>query len=224
MNVTNGWRDIEFGDMSVFSRVTKPFIFTNNHKESVLVKIDWCEHEELKSGVDVQIVPPSGIAAFDIALYSDKQRVVNQNISYVINNYHTYPIHIHANFTPVEINLSADRLFFEFAPSHLEFDLSEKILMTNPGTYEAKYEWETNSTHFTVEPRSGTIGAGKSASAVVTFIPPQGGDLRPTANLVLHIAGGDDKLLSLEASLEDARCAWTDVCDDVVLYDVVEKA
>ena len=68
------------------------------------------------------------------------------------------------------MELSREVLRFSFSEDSMEDNITERVMLTNKGNSEARYEW-TASENFSVEPIRGALEPYSSFTCLVLFAP-----------------------------------------------------
>eukprot|EP00002_Diphylleia_rotans_P025649 TRINITY_DN5079_c0_g1_i5.p1 TRINITY_DN5079_c0_g1~~TRINITY_DN5079_c0_g1_i5.p1 ORF type:complete len:2913 (-),score=444.38 TRINITY_DN5079_c0_g1_i5:284-9022(-) len=209
MNVTIGHRIIEFGTVSVFSVNKKSFNVANDLRQSVLVTVGPIENDELKQTTpESQVIPPGQTAGFDIVLSSNKPQSFMGIINYTINGHHTYKITISGEIVPSVLNMSKDKLQFDFTADINQNYMSEAIVLSNPGNHPVDFAWMNPSPFFSVDPVQGTVPARGKLNNIFTFRSVT----RPVVEetLVMRLKGGSDIQLPCIGRIPEAKCMFNE--------------
>ena len=221
--VTGGPRTLDFGNISVFTQVTRCFTVINELRQSILVALDTADEPELTSPPP-QVIPPGGAAGFDLTFSSKHPSPYRRTITYTVNGAHAFKFTAAANVEPIDVGLSTDEAVFRFADGSLDTTITQTVLLTNPGTHPAVYKWE-HPAGFAAREGGGGGGGGKGAAAAavcagvddgrgaaqksvpveITYTPTAGA---PTQHaLTAIIEGGPSKTLHCRADVEECRAS-----------------
>ena len=151
------------------SKEARCFTVLNQHKNKVIARINLdCEELEL-SWPQSQVIDTGETAGFDIVFMPSKLGVFKKNIQYEINNVR-FCFQVNAFVEPVVVELSREVLKFSFSEDSMEDNVTERVVLTNKGNSEAKYEWNA-SDNFSVEPVRGVLEPYSSFTCLVLFAP-----------------------------------------------------
>jgi hypothetical protein len=202
--ITVGPRMLDFGTMYVRSQATKSFSVFNDLPQAILVAISYDSENELsKSTPFSQVVPSAQPAGFDVTMCSSIPQTIQRQIVYTINGLHAFKFSVHAEITPVQINMSRTEMRFQFSEESLERTLTESMNLRNPGNAIARFSWEGLNQNFSVSPDKGIIRPGSSIQCDVTFTPPTSGQQLENF-LTLKTDDGDDQSLRVQGQVPDA--------------------
>lgn len=210
--VTAGPKVVNFGTISVYTTVHRSFNVSNELLTHVLVTVDAHEEAELaRSSPASQVIPPSGIAGFDLLFSTAEVGPIRKTVSYSVNDRYSFKFTVVADVVPIDLELSTDELRFKFDEHDLGPSLSLPVTLSNRGTYKAEFECRgpaamaKRPVAFAIEPEKGVVEAGKSREAIVTFTPTPGAVDEYVFTLVVE--GGPSRTLLCKADLEEARCS-----------------
>jgi hypothetical protein len=202
--ITVGPRMLDFGTMYVRSQATKSFSVFNDLPQAILLAIQYDSENELNKSTPIsQVVPSAQPAGFDVTMCSTVPQTVQRQIVYTINGLHAFKFSVHAEITPVQIQMTRTEITFRFAEDSLERTLTESVVLKNPGNAPARFVWEGVNQHFSVHPDKGVIRQGATVACEVTFTPPTTGQHLENF-LTLKTEDGDDQALRVSGQVPDA--------------------
>lgn len=166
---------INFGAVDVRETRQKSFGVFNGLPTQVLVQLHLpagCAELMMTSPLS-QVVPPNSTAGFDITFFAEEQQECRESISYIINGKHANRFSVSATALPIEVLLSSDDLQLKFSDDSTDPYVINTFRMSNPGKSDAEFMWSKRDQDapFEIEPVSGVIAPGESASALVTYRP-----------------------------------------------------
>lgn len=205
--ISVGPRMLDFGTIYVRSQVTKSFSVFNDLPQAVLVSITYDSEELSRSSPLSQVVPSAQAGGFDVTMCAVQPQSIQRQIVYTINGLHSFKLLVHAEITPVQINVSRSELAFRFPEESLERTLTESVVLKNPGNAPARFMWEGTNTSFSVVPGNGVIRQGQSCTCEVTFTPPTGGQTLENF-LALKTEDGEDQGVRVTGSVPEALCSF----------------
>ena len=144
--ISGGPKTLDFGTISVFTNVTRCFTVINELRTSCLVSVDLSAEDDFVSVKD-QVVPPNGIAGFDLTFSSPTAGTFRRTITYTVNGCHAFKFVATANVVPIEVSLSVEELTFRFPDGSLDPAISQTVFLHNSGTYPAKVRPRTPPLH-----------------------------------------------------------------------------
>lgn len=210
--VSGGPKVINFGTISIHTLVHRSFNVANDLLSHVLVEVEASEEPELsRSSPASQVLPPNGIAGFDLLFSSAEIGPFRKVVSYTINERYSFKFTVAAEVVPIDVELSTDELKFAFAENDLAPNITLPVTLTNRGTFRADFESRgpavlaKRPVAFVVEPEKGTVEAGKSKEVLLTFTPTPGAVNEHVLTFVIE--GGPSRTLLCRAEVEEARCS-----------------
>jgi len=182
--VRHGPKSIDFGDVSVFSKLVKNFSVCNDLSHHVLVQFADDMNDQGVQGESrmevypkAQVIPPGAIAGFDMRFFADSIQPFQQMVYFTVNESSKIKTTILADVHESDVRPSATNLSFRFDEHNLERSLKRTITLTNHGTAPAQFEFGSSGDkrdfekHFDVSPRSGIIEPKKELEVTIQFTP-----------------------------------------------------
>eukprot|EP00762_Andalucia_godoyi_P000316 ANDGO_03161.mRNA.1 hypothetical protein H310_00289 len=207
MQISYGPKVLDFGTLSVYSKLTKSFSVLNHLSTSVLVSL-LSEREELsQSSPWSQVIPPNGTAGFDITLCSDIAQTFQQTVYFTVNGHHRLKFLVYAEIVPIDVRLSSEEVLFRFGDFSMERTVTETVSLTNTSGAPAQFCWKNLPTDgaFTVEPVSGVIQPFETGIARFTYSPDP--DVSESASeLLLDVKGGHVRSLRCNGLVAESKC------------------
>ena len=121
--------------------MTRSFTVLSELRQNCLVAIDLAEEPDIKQ-CPPQVIPPNGVAGFDLTFSSDTPGHFRRTITYTVNGAHAFKFIAQAHVEPIDLQLSTEEAVFRFTDGSLEPTVSQTVLLTNPGTHPAAFRWE----------------------------------------------------------------------------------
>jgi hypothetical protein len=199
--ITSSHNSINYGKVCINSTTSKCFSILNELSNSILVKLEGLNSDIKLSKPLSQVIPGgSTVAGFDIIFCGTHLGKVRSTFSWVVNGLHSFTVTVHAEVVPIEVTLNKDKVIFEFQNESIEANVSENILISNPGDAVAEYALSLNpGSAFICRPDKGILQPGKSTSVNIIWAPKLG--KKNDADVALTIQGGVTQNLKLEGLL-----------------------
>eukprot|EP01084_Bolivina_argentea_P200429 342747_1 len=152
------------------------------------------------------------MAGFDIIFNAKNIGIFDDDIILLINGIHTISFKLKAEIISMDLNLSSNKLLFEFPIiDYLDFNLVKSITLTNILSAPTKYKFDVNSINkdIKIKPCSGIIKPNKSETIQFMWSPKT---LRPNNkskendNIKLQIIDGFDKIIQIQTILPLSKC------------------
>jgi hypothetical protein len=193
VNIFTGYRQIDFGEVSVHSSNLWALNFLNATPSSSLIHISIVredEDDELMITPTEIYVNPRDINGFEVKFVSHEEGYTHKKIAYVVNGRYKYQIPVQARVLPVDLRLLEERVDFSLsiaktddAKQLITGGQASKIHIYNPGNYPAKFKWPilVSSSDISAQTRQkgrielsqyeGVVEAKATLELVVTFLP-----------------------------------------------------
>lgn len=202
-----GPKVLDFGSVYVRSQMVKSFSVYNDLPQAVLVSMQYDAEELARSSPTSQVIPSAQAAGFDVTVCSSTAQAFQRQVVYTVNGMHAFKLTVRAEITPVQVRLSRGDICFRFGEDSLERQLTETLMLSNPGNAPARFSWHGATSSFSVSPSGGVIRAGGSAPAEVTFVPPAGGTA-VEGLLTLRTEDGEEQVLRCSGQAPEALLAF----------------
>ena len=210
-SITGGPKTIDFGTFSVFTNVTRSFTVLSELRQNCLVAIDLAEEPDIKQ-CPPQVIPPNGVAGFDLTFSSDTPGHFRRTITYTVNGAHAFKFIAQAHVEPIDLQLSTEEAVFRFTDGSLEPTVSQTVLLTNPGTHPAAFRWEHPEGSVTAKKPAaflpsivyGEVPPKKALPVEVTYAPYLGAAQQHVLTAIVE--GGAAKSLYCKADVAESRC------------------
>ena len=211
--INGGPKNIDFGTVSVYTRVARNFTVFNELRNAALVAVDVGDEPEIKQPPP-QVIPPGATAGFDLIFSSEGPQSYRRTITYTVNGQHAFRFSAQATVEPIEISLNTDELTFRFADGNLQPSVAATVTLTNPGTFPARFKWEQPYTGSDKRPAAfvptqmtGEVPPKRSIGVEIIFTPYLG--CQTEHMLTAIVEGGPSKHLSCKADIVEARAVMT---------------
>lgn len=205
LNVEASHQSINFGNMSVYSTLTKSFTITNNLQQNILISMVYNADEMKESSPTSQVIPANQTAGFDIKFKALKPVNFNKPIEYTINSAHTFQVPVTAIVSPIDLQLSKSVINFKFTSGSSSPFVKEYVTIHNKSSSEAHFSWESTNPSFSLSTLSGYIEAHKTVNVEITYIP--GRKNTDETTLLLKVDGGPSRSLKCIGTPGSPKCA-----------------
>ncbi|KAF0745589.1 hypothetical protein Ae201684_000044 [Aphanomyces euteiches] len=205
-----GPKAINFGKVCVHSVSKKSFSVTNDLPHNIFVRMNITnELDELQQTTPTsQVIPPGATAGFDLTFFSRVEQVFQKHVHYTINGQHNSKLLVTAEVVPIRVELSTSLLEFAFDASDLRPQISQEVVLKNPGNSEARFNWKpeqpTVECAFQATPAQGAIPPGGSCNISVTFNPRY--NVPNQAVLIVSVDGGKSTQLNCLGHVVEPKC------------------
>ena len=88
-----------------------------------------------------QVIPPGGVATYEIVLCSSTPQEFKTNIKYVINGKHNFEFQVYGLIEPVYIEPDQYSLNFKF-DDNIDMEVCHKLTLKNKGNATAKFKFK----------------------------------------------------------------------------------
>eukprot|EP00818_Percolomonas_sp_WS_P004310 CAMPEP_0117456020 /NCGR_PEP_ID=MMETSP0759-20121206/11661_1 /TAXON_ID=63605 /ORGANISM="Percolomonas cosmopolitus, Strain WS" /LENGTH=2921 /DNA_ID=CAMNT_0005249345 /DNA_START=158 /DNA_END=8920 /DNA_ORIENTATION=- len=204
-----GPKMIDFGEMTVFARATKPFAIRNTLPHHIFVELS-SRSEVLNIEPQSQVIPPMQTAGFDVEFYAKLPQSVQETIFFTINGHIKIKFVTMADVVSTRIDVSTEEINFKFDDNSLERYITSALTLFNRGNSVAQFHFvdpdphESSDDMFRVEPAAGEIGPGKDLNVRIIFTP--GTQCKATKNFLLQVKGAtDERLIKCVADLPESK-------------------
>jgi hypothetical protein len=202
--VTTSHQTISFGEVSVFSKVTKSFTITNGLQQTILAAMNYsCDELSLSAPLS-QVIPSKQTAGFDVTFSAQKPCDFSQVIEYTLNGQHTCQVTVAASVVPIDIQLSRSLIEFRFSSDSVKPFIKEYVVLHNKSNTNAQFSWSGANHMFSLSITSGSVEANRTQNVEITYIPKTSS--RDEVLLTLQVEGGPSRSLKCLGLPGNPKC------------------
>jgi hypothetical protein len=198
--------EMNFGRLFMKSKKHRYFMVKNNLFNPILVSV---ESQSFQTGCDrprpdVQAIPIGETAGFKITVASDQVQHIRQFVFYTINKIHQFNFLVVAEFVEHDLALSRQNIEFKVDPQSSEFNLTEKVELTNHGNCSVNFEIiEPPNSTFKTKTGLQSVGPQTCIPFQIVHTPSL---QRHEEVLTLKIANGPSKSIRCSSAINEAFC------------------
>ena len=207
--ISAGPKLLDFGEVVVKNSCCKYFSITNGLKQNIFIEMSSSNPEIQSIEPSSLVIPPGMPGSFQINLVSSHKQILDEVVTYKINNEHVFHFKVTAKIVAAKLTLVKSDCKFVFDDEDMEECKIEKIEIKNACSAVAHFIWVIPpGSNFDVEPKDDRVEAQKSKFVTVKFTPAVGGSKSEDEVLLMQVEDGEPCTLKCRGEFTESKCVF----------------